>query len=308
MSKLLTPVATLHETAQGRVPILDTVPGWPVTGELDAMLQLLLDRDAAVASTAGAAATALSAIVSTGTNIKLTADGGLAVKMINRTGGVSVKGNVVCPYVGWVVTPGATTLSNMGTVVGASASNTHAGRLYLVVTLPAGAATVSAYKDEARQNKVAEGALADNLGGTVSLAQSNASGLSFDVDIEAGAVQDLTGPYVTLGLATGVEITDTSAINQTGVIYESGVADEAEVWVVVAGKAYVSMKANTAITCGSGLITSATSGGHVDELWEADATKIQRLVGWALERSVTAGAVGHVLCQLSLRGTWGVAA
>ncbi len=66
------------------------------------------------------------------------------------------------------------------------------------------------------------------------------------------------------------------------------------------------MKANTAICCGSALITSASSGGYVDELFAADATKAQRLVGWALERKVTADAVGTIFCQLALRGTWGV--
>ena len=301
-TKIFTPASNLHETG-GTL----AVPNWPfpvnATEDWEQLIQMLLDRG----KVGSDGVTALQAIAGPGTNIKLTPEGGLAIRMINRTGGASVLGNVVTPYMGWVVTPGSTTLSNMVGVVGASPDNTHAGRLYLAVSIPGGLATVSAYKDSARTELVAEGALADNTGGTVSLTQENASGLSFDIDIEADAAA-ADDAYVTLGASQGVALTDTSAINQTGVIYESGVADEAPVWVVVAGKAYVSMRANTAITCGSALITSAASAGHVDELFAADATKAQRLVGWALERKVTADAVGTIFCQLALRQTWGVAA
>ena len=225
------------------IPLIQRdIENW-TAAQRDAFLQMLLNRCEYGKDKAAAA----QAITGDGTKVKLTPDGGLAVRMNNQTGGVSVKGNVVCPCYDWTVSPGTTTLSNQVLTAGAAASNTHAGRLYLSVTVPAGAATVSAYSDSARTTKVAEGALADNLGGTVSLVASGGSGLSFDIDIEAGAVEDLTSATSTMGVATGVELTDTSAINAIGVIYESGIADEADVWVVVAGHAYVSIPANAAV-------------------------------------------------------------
>jgi hypothetical protein len=299
------PAADAH-TETGGIVRIPGIPDPSLTA-FRSLLQTLLDRDKYMGDTASSAlsaalSTLYSNITGDGTWAKITADGGLAVTCTNRTSGTLTAGTVVEPYRGWDVTDPGAQLSNMTNVTGASGANTDAGVLYLIVTLPAGAAIVSAYSDADRQTKVAEGALADNLGGTVSLAEVGDSGLSFDIDIVSGAVQDLTGPYATRGSLSGVVKAVVSSIVPCGVIYEDVGSGESG-WMTVAGKTMVQFTEDNPF--GGYLITSATTAGKVDVLYDLDPTKVQRGVGYCPGRGhLGVGIYGA--CNLMLGRTWGV--
>lgn len=302
MSKQIIVASDNHE-ASGRVNLPDWP--WPTMSDpagLTSLLQILLDRDKYTADTAAAA---LAALVGDGSNVMLTPEGGVAIKALNRTGAATEEGMVVSPFVGWDVSPGSTTLSNAVLVAGDSLANTSAGKLYLAVTVPGGAATVSAYSDAARTVKVAEGALADNLGGTVSLAAVGGSGLSFDIDVEAGAVAAADATMVR-GALCAVQEAAAAAADQIGVMYTDGIPDGGDCWIVVAGRCQVQVGAGAEIPWGSALITHATSSGIVQAQYAADSSKQQRLVGWADGRIEGTGTT--VGCHLELRGSWGVPA
>lgn len=70
---------------------------------------------------------------------------------------------------------------------------------------------------------------------------------------------------ISTGTDDAVDTTGVSAINAMGVIYNSGVADGSDVWVVTDGPAEVLLKDTTAATKGYWVSTSDTAG-------RADAT------------------------------------
>ena len=66
------------------------------------------------------------------------------------------------------------------------------------------------------------------------------------------------------GTDNAADIADTDSTDPIGVIYNSGVADGSEVWVVVAGIAQVLLEDTTASTRGNWVRTSSTTAGRAD--------------------------------------------
>jgi len=95
------------------------------------------------------------------------------------------------------------------------------------------------------------------------------------MNAEGGFMIKLTNKTGTTTVKGSVVRTDTGADQSfilapadsdepMGVVYESGVADGSEAWVVVYGKAQVLLQASTASTRGYWVRTSATTAGRAD--------------------------------------------
>lgn len=79
-----------------------------------------------------------------------------------------------------------------------------------------------------------------------------------------------------------------SDVHPIGVVYEAGVADGSECWLVVAGRCQVLLKDTTAATRGYWVYTSDTGG-------RADATLANPPVGGAAELQIHMQEIGHCL-------------
>ena len=87
-----------------------------------------------------------------------------------------------------------------------------------------------------------------------------------------------------------------------GVFLDSGVADDAEAWVVVSGIADVAMEDNTATTRGNWVQTSETEAGYADATDASPQAAPQHFneIGHCIE-SVSAGGEGtHILARCVL--------
>jgi hypothetical protein len=190
----------------------------------------------------------------------------------------------------------------MVNVVGASGTNTDAGMLYFKVADAGADNTIEAYSDAARTTLVATGTDVGKGGGSISLNASGGSGLTLDIDIVAGASAGSTAS-ATRGSLSGVVKAVVSSIVPCGVIHDATIADGASGWMTVAGKTMVQFTTDNPYN--AYLITSATVAGKVDVLYDLDATKVQRGVGYCPGRGhFGVGAYGA--CNLSLGRTWGV--
>lgn len=232
----------------------------------------------------------------TGQVVALTDDGGFAIRMTNRTGQESVKGSVLQVDRTWVITS-TTQLSSLS-LIGVTMANTDAGRVYLQVINQNPDVTVWVWADAARTVKVASGTLVNCWadGGSVDLSPVGGSGMSGSVTVVASAADENLG-VATHGTTNGVQLPSGSS-PLTGVMYSSEVADGSDVWVVIAGKAYVLTMAGAAMG-GYLLISGEAAPDHAKVRCDLASTDYDTYgVGMALER-VTSGLV---LAQLDLRG------
>jgi hypothetical protein len=156
------------------------------------------------------------------------------------------------------------------TITGATNANTKAGRLWYKTSIPAGAATVQVYKDEAKTQLVVHGALANNLGGTINLAADGASGIggTFVVPAAVTAV-NTTSQYVDMGTTGAFQTAVVSERDGIGYVAESGIADGALCWVTVAGVAQMLIEATGDIARGDWVRSGVTTAGRVqaDSAW-----------------------------------------
>lgn len=247
----------------------------------------------------------------TGQVIALTADGGYAIRMTNKTGAASVKGTVLKLDDTWRIT-GETTPNQLSSpsFTGADWDHSDGGRLYLTVTVPGGAATVSAYSNSGRTTKVAEGMLpiGGNGGGTINLTAVGGSGVTGTVTIVASAVQDLT-PQANQGSDRGVMLCSptTAGAPYAGIMYSDGVADGSDVWVVRSGLAYVLTKANLAlypVPAGAYLYlpNGESAADYGKAAWEPARTA-GNYIAHGIGRSVKRIATGSLmLCEIDFVG------
>lgn len=233
----------------------------------------------------------------------ITPDGGLAIKMVNKTGASSIKGDVLQLYQSWVISNDTNSKLSSLTLSGVTMTNSTAGRLWIQLYLNTGAATVQVYQDSGCTIPVCSGALADNLGGTITLVDAG-PGVSGSVVVAADISNDFD-IYATLGFTKGVIVCvgGTLAAGITaklaGVMYSDAVDDNRDVWVVVSGKAYVRTYAGASI--GGYLYMDALAppdGGKAKcEITRTAAAYNYYGVGRALERVES----GLVLAELDLR-------
>lgn len=298
------PAADAH-TETGGIVRIPGIPDPSLTA-FRSLLQTLLDRDKYMGDSASSAlsaalSTLYSNITGDGTWAKITADGGLAVTCTNRSGAKIEAGYVVEPYRGWDVTDSAADITAVDNVVGASNANTDAGVLYFKVVDAGADNTIEAYKDAARTAKVATGTDTGKAGGVISLAAFGGSGLSLDVTVVAAADAGATASAMR-GSLSGVVKAVVSSIVPCGVVYED-IEDGDSGWMTVAGKTMVRFTEDNPF--GGYLITSATTAGKVDVLYDLDPTKVQRGVGYCPGRGhLGVGIYGA--CNLMLGRTWGV--
>jgi hypothetical protein len=95
------------------------------------------------------------------------------------------------------------------------------------------------------------------------------------------------------------DVANTDAIDPTGVVYEGGVADGNECWVVVNGIAQVLLEDSTAATRDNWVRTSSTTAGRADATGSSPPSQIVHFqeVGHA-DESQSAGT--DVLCRVSV--------
>jgi hypothetical protein len=95
-----------------------------------------------------------------------------------------------------------------------------------------------------------------------------------------------------------VELTTADSINPIGAIYEDGIADAADVWVVVGGIVQVKLAANEGSTRGYWMRTSVTAAGRADALNASPPNQTVHFqeIGHCLE--TVAGTAGGSLCKI----------
>jgi len=295
LDEILTPVSAWTDVPR----IQRDIDTW-TAAQRDAFLQMLLNRTEYAKDKAAAD---LLALVGDGTWAKITSDGGLAVTCTNRSGAKIEAGFVVEPYRGWDVTDATGDFLAVDSVIGADTTNTDAGILYFKVVDAGADNTIEAYSDDARTTKVASGTDVGKAGGVVALAEFGGSGLtSLNVTVDVGVSPSATA-YATFGSLSGVVLATTSSIVPCGVVYED-IEDGASGWMTIHGKTMVRFTTDNPFN--GYLITSATVAGKVDVLFDLDATKVQRAVGYCPGRGHVAGPGIYGACILTLGRTWGV--
>jgi hypothetical protein len=119
----------------------------------------------------------------------------------------------------------------------------------------------------------------------------------------------IQGQLVKADTATddAVILTGTDEEECFGVFLDSGVADDAEAWVVVAGIADVAMEDDTAATHGNWVRTSITEAGYADATFldppgggVAEIDRHMKEIGHCLESVVAGGGGTHILARCVL--------
>jgi hypothetical protein len=246
---------------------------------VDDSLTTGLSGKAALAGS-GAQAFATAALTSTsvtstgevaGPQFKVTPEGGYAVKFINLTGAATVKGNVTHLLHPTITEAGDTSNQlSAWTFYNPSIANTNLGTVYweLLWTLAGQITTINIFKDLAKTQLVASGTRSGNTtAGTITLTAQNASGLTGSVTITGGAnpTQDNDAANTLfIGVDGAIGLEEPNDTMPMGIIYEAGIANGSDVWVVVAGKADVLLDDAQVVTRGGVLLMSATTAGRAD--------------------------------------------
>lgn len=232
----------------------------------------------------------------------ITPEGGFAVQMVNKTGESSVKGNIVLIDSGItglceVVDPLSQLTYFSSTTI--TTSNSDLGKLYVnfVNNYPTNT-VVNIYKDSARSLLV--GSITDTgcAGGVFTITEENSSGLSGTVIIIAGPVANTTDTVVYRGYRQGV-VKHTNGLpgKLFGIIYEEGIADGSQIWVVISGRAEVLTSAGA--SPGSLLFVNSNAATAGYEWTPSSYTSYG--VGQALDWCASEG--GLVLAALTMHGT-----
>lgn len=244
-------------------------------------------------------------VISSGISLNMiwtTPDLGFAVPMI-WDGYTSQTGEVVQLADTWVISgethPGQI---NSLTLSGATMTNTNAGRIYLNGRVVGTDYIVEAYSDFDQTILAATGTDTGRVGGDVALSESNGSGLTGTINLDALCVDDYT-PIATLGPSLAVRTCMAAPAGESGrpyagIVYTNGAEAGDIVWVVIAGRARILTFAGA--SCGGYLFVTAAAppdnGKVVCEI--ARYAYSSGGIARALERVES----GLVLAQLDMRG------
>ena len=160
---------------------------------------------------------------------------------------------------------------------------------------------VYVYMDAAKTVVVCHGSIDNTTGGTITLAAVGGSGLTGTVVVIPAAIADAAADNIlSYSYGGSFQLTPANGDDVAGVVYEAGVADGADTWVTIAGKAYVLREPLSGIAASSWVRTGATTPGYCESEWDFAAARAQQQIGYALER-VAAGGAATVLVELARR-------
>lgn len=271
MSEIVSEVDGLHEYGTGSV-LLEKGVIQRLYPEVWTAIQMLLDRDGYIKDT----------LLDEG-DFRVN-NGAMQVKMTNKTGAASVTGQLVAADQGIVVSGGGGKVTSAA-ITGKTNANSKAGRIWYKLSIPAGAATIQLYSDEAKTGLVAHGALGDNLGGTINLVADGASGIGGTVVVAAAvAALDTTSEHFTFGSVAGFQKAATNERDWIGVVAEADIANGSSCWVTISGMAQMLIEAAGDVGYGDWVRSGATTAGRVqaDSAW--DPLYCDRYIGRSIGR------------------------